>query len=1077
MRINIRRGLIAPLLASFIYLTVNYLTVNAQTFRGALVGSVSDQTGAAIKGCVVEATNKATGRALKAETGADGRFALQELPLGAYEVTAACAGFARLVNPRVEIAIAATTTLRLAVQPAALASSVNVMESVAPLEADMSARNIVVGAKLTQDQPLNGRDFLRLLRLSPGVVLQGTSFYAVNGNRGRSNNYQIDGADNNDAWQNASAGNQGGVSAIPNTLVPVEAIDQFSLQSIGNAEQGRNSGANVNLAIKSGTNALHGSVFYFNRNEALAENSLLAPLNAPKRKIRNHQYGGSLGGPLVRTRAFYFVTFEGQRMRLGNALFSTSPSDAWLERGRAVLRAFNLPENPLAARLLTLWPSESRAGAAVANNFFSNADNDFVTDNGVVKLDHTLTEKHQLSARYFGATGSQTAFSGSPYRDYFQVATSRLHNYALSLTSSLNPRVVNQLLVGVNYFKPTFNDANRSADPVALGLNTGVIDPSLRGAPTINLSGFAGVGPTQPQGRVDTTWHITDTLSWARGAHQRKFGGEARFARLDVFNEINKRATFVFDGTAGPWITGTEEQRLLGATFSQPERVLADFLTGFVSPNNGTRIVRGRLARDLRQNSWDAFAHDNWRVSSTLSVNFGVRYSYVGILHDTDNTLTTFLPQRGIVTPGQNGLKHLYPRDTNNFAPRLGFAWQPHADSAWIVRGGYGVYYDLFHITYFASNSPSNAGASGVNANPGGSDPVLTLVRSGFQLVAGEPIFGSGARANPPFGVYSVSQDLRLPYVQNYHLTLERRLNQHISAQAAYVGSAGRKLPLTRNINAPLPGTTGTVQSRRPFGAQFPDLGTINELQTIGNSQYNALQLMFNVNEWKGLVARVAYTWSKAIDNGSDARFIVPANSYDMRRERGRADFDARHVFVTGLSYEIPAWRALPSRLAEGWSLNSFITAHTGLPIDIRAGSNVSNSFDGADRVDLVGNPFAGVLQPANTTTRAFFNPAAFARPATGTFGNLGRNVFSGPDFGTVDFSVFKTTKLREHTALQFRVEIFNLFNRANFANPGTSLAAATSFGIITNTRNGGGAPGIGPGEPRSAQLALKLLF
>jgi hypothetical protein len=234
---------------------------------------------------------------------------------------------------------------------------------------------------------------------------------------------------------------------------------------------------------------------------------------------------------------------------------------------------------------------------------------------------------------------------------------------------------------------------------------------------------------------------------------------------------------------------------------------------------------------------------------------------------------------------------------------------------------------------------------------------------------------------------------------------------------------------------------------------------------------------MLNVNEWKGLVARVAYTWSKAIDNGSDARFIIPANSYDLRRERGRSDFDARHVFVAGLSYEIPAWRALPSRLAEGWSLNSFITAHTGLPMDIRAGSNVSNSFDSADRVDLVGDPFAGVTQPANATTRAFFNPAAFARPATGAFGNLGRNVFSGPDFSTVDFSVFKTTKLREHTAVQFRVEIFNLFNRANFANPGTSLAAATSFGIITNTRNGGGAPGIGPGEPRSAQLALKLLF
>jgi carboxypeptidase family protein/TonB-dependent receptor-like protein len=1054
--------------------------IGAQTFRGALAGSVNDATGAAVRACKIEAVNRATGRAQSAQTGAEGGFSLQELPPGSYIVTADCPGFARVANSRVDVAISVTTTLRFTAQPATQSFSMTVAESIDPLETDTSARNVVVGPNQVQNQPLNGRDFLRLLRLAPGVVLQGTSFYAVNGNRGRSNNFQIDGADNNDAWQNASAGNQGGVSAVPNTLVPIEAIDQFSLQSIGPAEQGRNSGASVNLGIKSGSNALHGSIFYFNRNEALAENSPLAPAGAQKRKIRNHQYGFSLGGPLARNRTFYFVAFEGQRMRVGNALFATTPSDAWVERGRSVLRAFGLPENPLARNLLTLWPASGRAGAATANNFFSNADNDFVTDNGVIKLDHTLSAGHQLSVRYFGATGSQTAFSGSPYPEYFQVATSRLHNYALALTSSVSPTTVNQLLVGVNYFKPTFNDADRSADPVALGLNTGVTDLALRGAPTINLSGFAGVGPTQPQGRVDTTWHVADTLSLSSGRHQWKLGAELRFARLDVFNEINKRGTFVFDGTAGPWAIGTAEQRALGATFSQPERLLADLLAGLVSPNNGARIVRGRLARDLRQNSWDLFAHDNWRVSSTFSLNFGLRYTYAGILHDTDNTLTTFLLDQGIVTPGQAGLEHLYPRDLNNIAPRFGFAWQPSSGSSWVLRGGYGVYYDLFQATYFASNSISNSGASGVNANPanpGGSDPVLTLTRSNFQLVMNAPIFGDAARAIPPFGVYSVSQDLRLPYVQNYHLTLQYRLNNRASVQAAYVGSAGRKLPLTRNINAPLPGATGALQSRRPFGARFPEFGAINELQTIGNSSYNSLQTMLNVNEWKGLSVRVAHTYSKAIDNGSDARFIIPANSHDLRRERGRSDFDARHVFVVGMTYELPAWRALPEKVAKGWQFNSFISAHTGLPLDIRAGSNVSDSFDGADRVDLVGDPFAGVVQPANTTVRAFFNPGAFALPARGTFGNLGRNAISGPGFSAVDFSVFKTTAVRERASIQFRFEVFNLFNRANWANPGVSLASATSFGLITNTRNGGSAPGIGPGEPRNVQLALKVLF
>ena len=267
------------------------------------------------------------------------------------------------------------------------------------------------------------------------------------------------------------------------------------------------------------------------------------------------------------------------------------------------------------------------------------------------------------------------------------------------------------------------------------------------------------------------------------------------------------------------------------------------------------------------------------------------------------------------------------------------------------------------------------------------------------------------------------------------------------------------------------------MQQRRPFGGRFPQLGAINELQTVGNSGYNSLQAMLNANGWRGLVARFAYTWSKSIDLGSDARFILPANSYDLRRERGRSDFDATHVFVAGFTYALPALKGTPKRIGTGWEVAGFATAHTGLPIDLRAGSNISNSFDGMDRVDIVGDPFANIPAAPNVTSARFFNPAAFIRPATGTFGNIGRNAISGPSFGALDFSVIKRTRISERADLQFRVEMFNITNRANYANPGASFAATTNFGVITNTRNGGSAPGIGPGEPRSAQLALKLLF
>lgn len=1046
-----------------------------QTFRGEISGTIQDTSAARVARCAVEAVHLPTNLAFRTLTGETGAFALVELPAGAYSLTVNCPGFASR-QAQAMVRLSTVTFVSFEVQPAALTSATSVEAVAEPIEVNQSSRAHLVGEKLVQDLPLNGRDFLRLIRLAPGVVLQGTSFYAVNGNRGRSNNFQIDGADNNDAWQNASAANQGGVSAIPNSLIPVEAIDQFALQAVGNAEQGRNSGANINLALKSGTNQFHGTLFYFNRNEALAAPSPVAPSGSPQRKIRTQQYGFSLGGPVVRDRTFFFTTWEGQRLKLGNTLLSTAPSEAWQERGRAVLRAFGLTENPVARNLLSLWPANGRGAPAAPNNFFNNADNDFRNDNGVAKVDHAFDASSLLTVRYFQASGTQTAFSGSPYREYFQVATNQVRSVAATWSRSFSPVLVNQIVAGFNYYHPTFTDNDRSANPVALGFNTGVTDPGLLGTPTINVAGFAGVGPTQPQGRRDTTWHITDTLTWLRGAHQWKVGGEFRSARLDVFNETNKLGTFNFDGAGGPWATGTPEQRALGATFSQPERVMADLMGGYLSPNNGARIVRGALARDMRQPSVDWFVHDTWQASRTLSLNFGVRYTYLSPLRDTRNSLTTFLPDQGIVAAGTSALPHLYPRDWNNFGLRAGLAWQPAPGSNWVLRAGYGIYFDTFHNTYFLSNTTANAGASGLNANPGGPDPVFTLSRSGFQVQPNQPLFG-GVQPVAPFGAYSVSQDLALPYVQNFHLTLQRQLGRRANVSVAYVGSLGRKLPITVNLNAPLPGVSGSLQERRPFNSRFPLLGTINQLETAGNSAYNSLQAVFNTSGWKGLSGRIAYTYSTAIDFGSDARFILPANSYDRRRERGPADFDARHVVVAGLVYEVPGLRFGPPRLTRGWSLNTFTTYHTGLPVDIRAGQNVSNSFDGVDRVDVVGDPFAGIVQPANSTARRLFNSSAFARPANGSFGNIGRNALAGPSFGAVDFSVIKSTAIKERIATQFRVEVFNLFNRTNWANPGNSLAAATSFGLMTNTRNGGGAPGIGPGEPRSVQLALKLMF
>jgi hypothetical protein len=383
----------------------------------------------------------------------------------------------------------------------------------------------VVDTKTVADLPMNGRDFRQMIKLAPGVSPASTS---VNGMRTSGNNYQIDGADNNDAFQNAAAVNQGGVSGIAGTLLPIEAIDQFSVQSNGGAETGRNGGSAVNLVIKSGTNEPHGSAYYFNRNEALASRSPFQTPTSPKQVIRNNQFGFSLGGPIARNKTFYFLNGESQLSIANNSILDTIPSEAWVSSGKNVLAQYGIPVNPVSLNLLTIWPASIRTGPATTSNYLSNGRNDYNSFNGIVKVDHTINEKHSISVRYFGGTGTQTADVGSHIRDFFQVAPSHMHNISIVENAILTPSLANQLTLGVNYFLQTFNDANTSFNPIALGLNTGVTDPTLIGSPKITISGFDYVGATQPLGRIDTTGHITDNLTWTRGRHQLKLGGEYR---------------------------------------------------------------------------------------------------------------------------------------------------------------------------------------------------------------------------------------------------------------------------------------------------------------------------------------------------------------------------------------------------------------------------------------------------------------------------------------------------------------------------------------------------------------------
>lgn len=1037
-------------------------TAFAQNFRGNLAGIATDTSGAVLPDAVLKLENPSTGLSRTGLTSPNGDFLFADLPVGIYALEVSAAGFQTKKIGNIEIAVSKTTNITVSLGVAQQQSTVEVAASAVSVDTTSSSLTTAVNRTTVDDLPMNGRDFRQMIKLVPGASPVSSS---INGSRTTGSNYQIDGADNNDAFQNVSAVNQGGVSGIAGTLLPIEAIDQFAVETDGGPEQGRNSGAQINVVLKSGSNDFHGSLFYFNRNEALASRSPLLAPSAHKQVIRNNQFGFSAGGPIIKDKTFFFIAGEGQRAISDNSILTTEPSNAWVSAAEGVLTKYGVPVNPVSLNLLTIWPAGVRNGPATTNNYLSNGQNNYNSYNGVMKIDHRFNAAHSMFVRYFVGTGTQTADIGSHIAGFFQVAPSHMHNISVAETAILSPRLVNVLTLGVNYFYQSFNDADTGINPIALGLNTGATSPILQGSPKITITGFDYVGATSPEARTDTTGHATDTLSYNSGRHAVSFGGEIRAAVLDVGYDINQRGTFTFDGSRGPWSSDP--------TVTGNLRNLADFLAGYPSNSNGATIAQGLLQRLYHQNSFDLWAGDTFRATPRLTLNYGVRYTYQGVLHDSHDSITNFIPSQGFVTPGRNGAGPLYPKDFRSVGPRFGVAFTPSREGKTVLRGGYGIFYDVPALNFFTANtSLSNGGAAGVNANPGGANPVYTLSVKNVIFSPGTPIFGSSL-PTPPFGVLAVSQNFRTAYVQNFNLNIQHQLSQSTLLQVGYVGSQGRKLPVLLDINQPILINGVAV---RPYVTQFPQLATIDEAASVANSNYNSLQASLQQRLHKGFAATLNYTYGHSIDDSSAVRNTVPTNSYDLAFQRGSSSFDVRQMFTGFISFEVPQLAKFAPRLTRGWQLNSLLTFSTGQPVNILAGSNVSGTGENQDRVNLVGNPFANVPVLTGTTAAQYLNPAAFAKPAAGSFGNIGRDAIYGPGFASVDFSVFKTTRITERISVEFRAEIFNLLNRANWANPNATLSSS-SFGELTQTLNGGSAPGLGFGEPRNTQLALKLIW
>lgn len=1073
--------LIRPVLfLSFIFLVAT-MAGWGQTFRGGIAGSVADSSGAAVPDATVKIEQKGTGFTRQVSTTTTGQFTFPDLPPGLYLVTVTKPGFQQQELVNVEVAVGKITSLPITLGVAPVAQTVKVTEAVIQLETNQTALNALVGPRPVQDLPLNGRDFRALLLMTPGF----NQSNSMNGNRGTQNNWQYDGADNNDFWHNFEALNQGSVSGFPGVFIPVDSIMEFNQQAGGGADFGRSPGSMVNLVTKSGTNELHGSAYYFHRNEALAwATPFLAPGGSDK--LRNHNFGASVGGPIFKNKAFFFVNYEGNRFVEGNPVTATVPSDAWVARAENVLTTFNVPLNPAMVNLFNgVYPARGRNAPATVPNFFSGDNNNSKSDNVVAKIDYRFSDQHNIFVRGFVGTGDAVFFVGSPFREYFQSVPSRQENYSVVLNSVLTPRLVNQVLIGVNYFFQAFDDLNHSANPPALGFNTGVTGSAL-GTPRIRISGFTSpiVGATDHLGRVDVTGHIMDSLSYSFGSHSLKFGGEYRRAYLDVFYFREARGRFRWTGRAGPWASDPR--------FSTQEKALADFLAGFLGPATQT-ISTGNPQRNYYVNSFYGWVHDNWQVSPRLNLSLGLRYDYNGTLYDTRNAISTFIPSfpGGLAIVGQD-IDRLYPNKLNNFAPRVGFAFAPKRGGKTVIRANYGIYYDIINGNLFIDNRGAPNAGRGPARNPVGERPIFSVTKNSGMVVLNQPIFGPPA---PPFSIWSVSQDLSSPYVQNYSLNVQQELTRGVLFQVGYVGNQGRKLPITLNINQPLPGT-----GVRPFAARFPQFSGITQLATVANSQYNSLQLSLRSTSWHGLMGQFAYTLGHArddagsnynetgFDSAGTVRNQFVTNNYNIKGDYGNSGFDTRHNISAYLIYDLP-FTTGPKRLVQGWSVTALIAHDTGFPFSVIDSDNLSGSGQEVDRADLVGDPFSGVVQPPRGPNGSlvngvrWFNPAAFKPPAPGTFGTSRRHQFYGPHFTSVDLGVFKTTPITERLKAQIRFEIFNLFNTTNLDMPDSSdgtpdlASGPDAASLITGTRQSGNNPGIGLGEPRNIQVSVKFIW
>jgi len=1048
-----------PALSALLFTFVAIQAVG-QAATGTLRGRVSDRRGRIVGGAQVRLyIGNRSEAAATAVSDQLGQFEFTHLaPASDYRLRVMHSGYVSIEAAGISLRAGEEKPLQVTIDPQrALSNAVTEVNSVGVRE---QVRTL----------PVRGQASGNLETLVPGAGATGGTFgsFPINGSRQQFNTYIVSGTNNLDPFRSAEAIGQGGAFGAPAVLLPLDAIQEIEVETNTGAEYGP-SGAAVLTTIKSGGPHLHGSLFEFFDNDKLAANNFYNDaFGRPRPEFRNNQFGFTLGGPLP-CSSYFFSSYEGQHERVGVTFASRFPTQAEIATATSLVQASGRSVNALASPILALYPASLGQGPLSFSDI-GRSDGNTVT----FKADHGKAGRDIISASYaFGENrqgfpqGGFGLGGGSRLPDYASQSHDIVQLFAVQWQRALSSRLVNSARFGYSRYNETTFPGDTGFNPMTIDLNTGVTSTRDFGLPEIDIAPGEyenlGAPSSLPRGRVSNVYDLSDHIAWTRGAHQWEFGGSITLLQENAFTDTGMRGRLVFDGSQ------------LGDQLTSDFGIasLVDLLAGLPAPSV-TTIARGDSQRYLRQHRWAAFVEDGWQVRPDLKVTLGLRHDEFSVPTEKQGRLSNFLPDAGLALVGSPGIEHEYQPNFADFAPRAAFSLG--LGGSLTLSGGWGMYFDAASFDELMDNSNNaNSILAGPIFNPIGSSAIFTITPPApVPFGPDVQIFGPAA-PQPPFDVFAVNTHFPDPRYQNYDLALEQRLGAQQSLRIAYYGTRGADLPVVIDINQPTPGSSDPLseQARRPFAAAFPQYRVINTLSDITSSNYNSLQVSAQRSA-ANVTFRAAYTFSKSLDNTSGAGGFYhgpPEDSRNLNLDYGRSDFDVRHRFTITYAWRIPAPANVPGwlhALTSDWQLNGITTLQTGGPINITLPFDNSGTGEFRDRPDLVGNPHV----PFNPLG-PYLNPAAFAQPSPGTYGNLGRNAFSGPGLNDFDMSFVKSQQIFRDRWLRLRAEFFNIWNHPNFANPSTTFGSGFQLTSTPDSFN----PYFGNGSPRNMQLVAELEF